>query len=116
MATVHQIVCSELNSQLKAAMASDPSSLSEFGKRYLLSVVAAGVAETVTFPLDLTKTRMQIQGEYKFEAFNQDDALVTIHVRKGGAGEEHAVLWLPVKAIGPIVIVRVIDCWWVPHQ
>ena len=61
-------------------MASDPSSLSEFGKRYLLSVVAAGVAETVTFPLDLTKTRMQIQGEYKFEAFNQDDALDVVFI------------------------------------
>ena len=64
MATAHQIVGSELKFQFKAAMASDPSSLSDFGKRYLLSVMAAGVAETVTFPLDLTKTRMQIQGEY----------------------------------------------------
>ena len=34
----------------------------DFWKRYILSVMAASVAETVTFPLDLTKTRMQIQG------------------------------------------------------
>ncbi|XP_041363236.1 mitochondrial uncoupling protein 4-like [Gigantopelta aegis] len=31
--------------------------------KYTLSSVAALVAETVTYPLDLTKTRMQIQGE-----------------------------------------------------
>ena len=37
-------------------------SWADFWKRYILSVMAASVAETVTFPLDLTKTRMQIQG------------------------------------------------------
>ncbi|XP_067672038.1 mitochondrial uncoupling protein 4-like [Haliotis asinina] len=31
--------------------------------KYSLSVVAAVVAESVTYPLDLTKTRLQIQGE-----------------------------------------------------
>lgn len=31
--------------------------------KYLLSSTAAVVAETVTYPLDLTKTRLQIQGE-----------------------------------------------------
>eukprot|EP00112_Aurelia_sp_Birch-Aquarium-sp1_P016134 Seg3632.1 transcript_id=Seg3632.1/GoldUCD/mRNA.D3Y31 product="Mitochondrial uncoupling protein 4" protein_id=Seg3632.1/GoldUCD/D3Y31 len=31
--------------------------------KYCLSAVAAGVAETVTFPLDITKTRLQTQGE-----------------------------------------------------
>lgn len=30
---------------------------------YVISVAAASVAETVTYPLDLTKTRLQIQGE-----------------------------------------------------
>ncbi|KAM6965235.1 mitochondrial uncoupling protein 4 [Aplochiton taeniatus] len=31
--------------------------------KFILSAVAASVAEMVTFPLDLTKTRLQIQGE-----------------------------------------------------
>jgi solute carrier family 25 uncoupling protein 27 len=30
---------------------------------YVISVAAACVAETATYPLDLTKTRLQIQGE-----------------------------------------------------
>jgi hypothetical protein len=30
---------------------------------YIISVAAASVAETATYPLDLTKTRLQIQGE-----------------------------------------------------
>lgn len=30
---------------------------------YAISVAAACVAETATYPLDLTKTRLQIQGE-----------------------------------------------------
>lgn len=32
--------------------------------KYALSAVASTVAETATFPLDLTKTRLQIQGEH----------------------------------------------------
>ena len=36
---------------------------SDFLYKYALSAAAATVAETVTFPLDLTKTRLQIQGE-----------------------------------------------------
>lgn len=30
---------------------------------YVVSVVAASIAELATYPLDLTKTRLQIQGE-----------------------------------------------------
>lgn len=30
---------------------------------YIISVVSASAAELVTYPLDLTKTRLQIQGE-----------------------------------------------------
>ena len=32
-------------------------------QKYALSVVAAFIAEFVTFPLDLVKTRLQMQGE-----------------------------------------------------
>merc|ERR1719431_1687009 len=31
--------------------------------KYMMCVAAASVAEGVTYPLDLTKTRLQIQGE-----------------------------------------------------
>ena len=31
--------------------------------KYMMSVGAASIAETVTYPLDLTKTRLQLQGE-----------------------------------------------------
>jgi solute carrier family 25 (mitochondrial uncoupling protein), member 27 len=34
-----------------------------FVATYIISVAAASVAETATYPLDLTKTRLQIQGE-----------------------------------------------------
>lgn len=34
-----------------------------FAATYVISVAAAMVAETATYPLDLTKTRLQIQGE-----------------------------------------------------
>ncbi|XP_023322181.1 mitochondrial uncoupling protein 4 isoform X2 [Eurytemora carolleeae] len=33
------------------------------GEKYVLSVISACVAEFVTYPLDLTKTRLQLQGE-----------------------------------------------------
>ena len=31
--------------------------------RYFLSSTAAAIAETVTYPLDIVKTRLQLQGE-----------------------------------------------------
>lgn len=34
-----------------------------FACTYIVSVVAASIAELATYPLDLTKTRLQIQGE-----------------------------------------------------
>ena len=40
----------------------DKSGLS-FGTTYVLSAVSSVVAETVTFPVDMVKTRLQIQGE-----------------------------------------------------
>jgi len=32
-------------------------------RKYMMCVAAASVAECVTYPLDLTKTRLQIQGD-----------------------------------------------------
>jgi adenylyl- and sulfurtransferase ThiI len=50
-----------------AAAASPPdstaSALREAAKRWALAAVAACMAETVTFPLDFTKTRLQLQNE-----------------------------------------------------
>ncbi|XP_061191886.1 mitochondrial uncoupling protein 4-like [Saccostrea echinata] len=40
-----------------------PSSADSFWFKYVLSSIAAVCAETATYPLDLTKTRLQIQGE-----------------------------------------------------
>jgi len=39
------------------------SSNDSIAKKYAMSVMAASVAEFVTYPLDLTKTRLQLQGE-----------------------------------------------------
>lgn len=44
--------------------ASSNAGSDSFSKKYCLSAIAATVAETVTFPLDITKTRLQIQGEH----------------------------------------------------
>ncbi|GAB1600671.1 mitochondrial uncoupling protein 4-like [Argonauta hians] len=41
----------------------DANKYNEFIFKYSLSAASAVVAETVTYPLDLTKTRLQIQGE-----------------------------------------------------
>ncbi|XP_014774018.1 mitochondrial uncoupling protein 4 isoform X2 [Octopus bimaculoides] len=42
----------------------------KFAFKYLLSSASAVVAETVTYPLDLTKTRLQIQGELASKSSN----------------------------------------------
>ena len=42
---------------------------------YLVSVFAASIAETVTYPLDLTKTRLQIQGEAAATAVDAEGAV-----------------------------------------
>ena len=39
-----------------------------FVLKYCLSVTAACVAETLTYPLDLVKARLQVQGEYGYNA------------------------------------------------
>jgi solute carrier family 25 uncoupling protein 27 len=51
-----------------AAPPPEPDPKGRFVEKYLLSVAAAMVAELVTFPLDLTKTRLQLQGEGGVEA------------------------------------------------
>lgn len=37
--------------------------------KYAMSVGAASIAETVTYPLDLTKTRLQLQGKQSCDSF-----------------------------------------------
>ncbi|XP_023227028.1 mitochondrial uncoupling protein 4-like [Centruroides sculpturatus] len=44
-------------------MAIQKQKVESFWFKYTLSAVAAAVAETTTYPLDITKTRLQIQGE-----------------------------------------------------
>ncbi|XP_074647924.1 mitochondrial uncoupling protein 4-like [Tubulanus polymorphus] len=47
----------------KPATVSRQDRVRAFTLKYALSCVAATVSETVTYPLDLTKTRLQVQGE-----------------------------------------------------
>jgi hypothetical protein len=49
-----------------------------FWATYIISVAAASVAETATYPLDLTKTRLQIQGEAASVAGKETVSLMTI--------------------------------------
>uniref|UniRef100_A0A131Y2D6 Putative mitochondrial fatty acid anion carrier protein/uncoupling protein n=1 Tax=Ixodes ricinus TaxID=34613 RepID=A0A131Y2D6_IXORI len=46
-----------------ARIPSEPRYIDTFFHKYALSVAAAAVAETVTYPLDIVKTRLQVQGE-----------------------------------------------------
>ena len=39
------------------------SKFEDFQYKYALSICAASIAETVTYPLDIVKTRLQVQGE-----------------------------------------------------
>ena len=55
-------------------------------QKYALSVVAAFIAEFVTFPLDLVKTRLQMQGEgvaagrAQYRGMQGDQSEASIHV------------------------------------
>ncbi|KAI5698362.1 hypothetical protein M8J75_005723 [Diaphorina citri] len=53
---------------------------------YIVSVAAACVAEVITYPLDLTKTRLQIQGEAASQATNGDKKLPHRGMVKTGLG------------------------------
>lgn len=69
---------------------------------YIVSVVAASVAELATYPLDLTKTRLQIQGELA----NKQDSKITTAPHRGmfktalGIAKEEGVfkLWQGTSA------------------
>lgn len=52
----------------------------KFWFKYTLSVLAATCAETVTYPLDLTKTRLQIQGA---RGMSEGDTIAVSDVRRG---------------------------------
>ncbi|MCJ8735160.1 hypothetical protein PDJAM_G00243700 [Pangasius djambal] len=47
--------------------------------KFTVSACAASVAELVTFPLDLTKTRLQIQGEYAPEKLSKSGTANTVY-------------------------------------
>ncbi|XP_017324412.1 mitochondrial uncoupling protein 4 isoform X3 [Ictalurus punctatus] len=47
--------------------------------KFAVSACAASVAELVTFPLDLTKTRLQIQGEYAPEKLSKSGTVNTVY-------------------------------------
>lgn len=53
-------------------MATGRNNNESFWFKYTLSAVAAAVAETATYPLDITKTRLQIQGERLLFAVRHD--------------------------------------------
>ncbi|XP_076309509.1 uncoupling protein 4A isoform X1 [Tachypleus tridentatus] len=48
--------------------ATQPTYTESFWFKYVLSSTAAACAETATYPLDLTKTRLQIQGEKRIDS------------------------------------------------
>ena len=51
-----------------------------FAATYVISVAAASVAEFATYPLDLTKTRLQIQGEAASIAGKTTVRLLIMHM------------------------------------
>lgn len=66
-----------------------------FACTYVVSVVAASVAELTTYPLDLTKTRLQIQGEAASSSLKSDQGIkpkVTIKMRNFLVVYQHAFL------------------------
>lgn len=64
-------------------------------KKYILSCTAATVAETVTYPLDIVKTRLQIQGELKSKNISNSNGMfrITVNIVKQ---EGFAKLWTGV--------------------
>ena len=52
-------------------MTSNSTKSESFFIKYLLSCASAAVAETVTYPLDITKTRLQLQNEMMLKNFVQ---------------------------------------------
>lgn len=63
-------------------------------KKYAMSVAAAAVAEVVTYPLDLTKTRLQLQGEVALGDGNGSHYRGMIRTALGIAKEEGMfMLW-----------------------
>jgi len=51
-----------------------------FACTYIVSVVAASIAELATYPLDLTKTRLQIQGEGAAHSAGKSNVSGTPHL------------------------------------
>lgn len=53
----------------KQDSASDGTAKDSFLKNYALASGASGLAELVTYPLDITRTRLQVQGEHAAQQF-----------------------------------------------
>ncbi|XP_043659039.1 uncharacterized protein LOC122623774 isoform X3 [Drosophila teissieri] len=65
-----------------------------FACTYIVSVVAASIAELATYPLDLTKTRLQIQGEGTAHSAGKSNRCEDLQLRPHAQGvhaERHPV-------------------------
>lgn len=73
----------------------DSENNDSFQKKYILCCISATASETVTYPLDITKTRLQIQGEHaSLEKFGKTKYRGMIKTAAGIVKEEGATkLW-----------------------
>lgn len=112
-ATVNNSVSSSGRHQLRPVKYDYADS---FACTYIVSVVAASVAELATYPLDLTKTRLQIQGEAASVAAIASTANATSSVT-GGAKANVSTLHIFRYIFCCILLVFwcLLLCWSLMH-